>query len=80
MSISPAGYRQGHQVTSSSETRGKRLLFRSWHRGTRESDLILGHFADAQLGGFDEAELDRYEALVTGSRAGLCRRRSMTTT
>jgi len=51
-------------VTSSSEIRRKRLLFRSWHRGTRESDLILGRFADAHLAGFDEHRLDRYEALL----------------
>lgn len=51
-------------MTSSSEIRRKRLLFRSWHRGTRESDLILGRFADEHLAGFDEAQLDRYEALL----------------
>jgi antitoxin CptB len=51
-------------VTSPSEIRRKRLLFRSWHRGTRESDLILGRFADTHLAGFDEAQLDRYEALL----------------
>ncbi len=46
------------------EIRRKRLLFRSWHRGTREADLILGSFAEAHLAGFDEARLDRYEALL----------------
>ena len=51
-------------MTSPSEIRRKRLLFRSWHRGTRESDLILGRFADAHLSGFDEAQLDYYEALL----------------
>ena len=51
-------------MTASSEIRRKRLLFRSWHRGTREADLILGRFADAHLAGFDEAQLDRYEALL----------------
>ncbi len=51
-------------MTSSSEIRRKRLSFRSWHRGTRESDLILGRFADGHLAGFDEAQLDRYEALL----------------
>ena len=51
-------------MTSSSETRRKRLSFRSWHRGTRESDLILGRFADAHLAGFDAGQLDRYEALL----------------
>ena len=49
---------------SSSEIRRKRLLFRSWHRGTREADLILGSFADAYLAGFDAVQLDRYEALL----------------
>jgi antitoxin CptB len=58
------GTAKGTDVTSSSEIRRKRLLFRSWHRGTRESDLILGRFADAHLAGFDETQLDRYEALL----------------
>src|SRR5207244_12730554 len=60
----PRGYRQGDEMTLSSEIRRKRLSFRSWHRGTRESDLILGRFADAHLAGFDEVQLDRYEALL----------------
>jgi len=51
-------------VSSSSDIRRKRLSFRSWHRGTRESDLILGRFADAHLAGFDKKQLDRYEALL----------------
>jgi antitoxin CptB len=46
------------------ELRRKRLVFRSWHRGTRESDLILGSFAEAHLAAFDDAQLDRYEALL----------------
>ena len=44
--------------------RRKRLLFRSWHRGTREADLILGSFAEQHLAGFDEARLDHFEALL----------------
>jgi antitoxin CptB len=51
-------------VSSSTEIRRKRLSFRSWHRGTRESDLILGRFADTHLVGFDAAQLERYEALL----------------
>ena len=51
-------------MTSSPEIRRKRLSFRSWHRGTQESDLILGRFADAHLAGFDDGQLDRYEALL----------------
>src|SRR6266852_1658079 len=46
------------------DIRRKRLRFRSWHRGTREADLLLGSFADANLAQFDEARLDRYETLL----------------
>jgi len=51
-------------MTASPTSVRKRLLFRSWHRGTREADLILGSFAEANLGRFDEGRLDRYEALL----------------
>jgi antitoxin CptB len=42
----------------------KRLKFRSWHRGTREMDLLLGRFADGRLGGFDGPGLRAYAALL----------------
>ena len=71
ISISQQGYRQEHLLTSSSDIHRKRLLFRSWHRGTRESDLILGRFADAHLAGFDAGQLDRYEALLECSDVDL---------
>jgi antitoxin CptB len=44
--------------------RRKRLKYRSWHRGTKEMDLLLGPFADACLDGFGAAELREYEALL----------------
>jgi len=40
--------------------RRNRLLFKSWHRGTQESDLILGRFADAHLADLDSAQLERF--------------------
>src|SRR5947208_16451295 len=46
------------------DIRRKRLLFRAWHRGTREADLILGSFAESHLAGFDAAQLERSEALL----------------
>lgn len=46
------------------EIRRKRLLFRSWHRGTKEADLLLGSFAERHLAGMSEAQLDTYEALL----------------
>jgi len=44
--------------------RRKRLRFRSWHRGTRELDLLLGRFADRHMASLTSQQLDRYEALI----------------
>lgn len=49
------------------ENTRKKLIFRSWHRGTREIDLLLGRFADAHLPGFDAGELQQYEDLLVNS-------------
>jgi antitoxin CptB len=46
------------------DDRRKRLLFRCWHRGTREMDLILGRFADAEIAGLPDEELDQLEHLI----------------
>ena len=46
------------------EIRCRRLAFRSWHRGTRELDLMFGPFADTRLADYDEAALDQYEDLL----------------
>ncbi|QOF71825.1 succinate dehydrogenase assembly factor 2 [Aminobacter sp. SR38] len=46
------------------DTRRRKLLFRSWHRGMREMDLILGSFADANIDRLSDAELDLYEVLL----------------
>lgn len=44
--------------------RRKRLLFRCWHRGTREMDLILGRFADAHITELTDQEMDDLENLM----------------
>jgi antitoxin CptB len=46
------------------DDRRKRLLFRCWHRGTREMDLILGRFADAEIGNLADTELSELEHLL----------------
>jgi antitoxin CptB len=46
------------------EARLKRMAMRSWRRGTKEMDLVLGPYADTQLGTMSLAELDAYDALL----------------
>jgi antitoxin CptB len=46
------------------DIRRKRLLFRCWHRGTREMDLLLGRFADAEIATLSDPELDELERLL----------------
>lgn len=53
------------------DIRRKRLLFRSWHRGTNEVDRLLGTFAERHLGDLSEAQLERYEALLENDDASL---------
>jgi len=49
------------------DKRRQRLKFRSWHRGTREMDLLLGSFADAYLEDLTADELSQYEAIMEES-------------
>ena len=51
-------------MTETRDTRIKRLRMRSWRRGIKEMDLILGGFADAELADLDGAALDDYERLL----------------
>ncbi|WP_295073760.1 succinate dehydrogenase assembly factor 2 [Tabrizicola sp.] len=46
------------------EARLKRMAMRSWRRGTKEMDLVLGPFADAHLAGLSEADLQTYDVLL----------------
>jgi antitoxin CptB len=46
------------------DPRRRRILFRAWHRGIREMDLIMGRFADAAIGSMTKAELDDFERLI----------------
>ena len=46
------------------DDRRKRLLFRCWHRGTREMDLILGRFAETAIASLTDDELAELERLI----------------
>ena len=46
------------------ENRIKRLKMRSWRRGIKEMDLVLGPYSDTQLTGLSEAQILLYDALL----------------
>lgn len=51
-------------MSETHEARIKRMKMRSWRRGIREMDLILGPYADAKLEGFETAQLDLFDRLL----------------
>ncbi len=52
------------RTTDSLNPRQRRALFRAWHRGRREMDLLLGPFADARIDSLTGEQMDQFEALM----------------
>jgi antitoxin CptB len=46
------------------DTRRRRLLFRATHRGTHETDLLVGGFVAARIHALTPAEMDALEAVM----------------
>ncbi len=46
------------------DVRRRRILYRAWHRGMQEMDIVMGSFADAELVAMNDHELDVFEALL----------------
>ena len=46
------------------QARLKRMSMRSWRRGTKEMDLVLGPYADVHLATMGEATLALYDAML----------------
>ena len=51
-------------MSETHEHRLKRMRMRSWRRGTKEMDLILGPFADRMLAGMTVEELDLFDEML----------------
>jgi len=51
-------------MSETPEARIKRMKMRSWRRGIREMDLILGPYADATLASLNVAELDLFDQML----------------
>lgn len=46
------------------DTRLKQIYYRSFYRGCKETDILLGEFAKTELESLSEDELDLYEHLL----------------
>lgn len=57
----------GTSAQAERDPRLKRILFRCWHRGMKEMDLLLGGFANAQIDTLSEEELRELEHLMTAN-------------
>jgi antitoxin CptB len=55
------------------DPRRRRILVRAWRRGIREMDLVIGGFADAEIAGLNDAELDQLEELMAEEDADILR-------
>jgi antitoxin CptB len=53
------------------DARRRKLLFRAWRRGVRETDLIVGRFADVYIDKFDATALNDFERLIEVPNAEL---------
>lgn len=51
-------------MTETAEARLKRMRMRSWRRGTKEMDMVLGPWADQHLSGLSPERLDLYDRLL----------------
>jgi len=51
-------------MSETAQDRLRRLRMRSWRRGMKETDLILGRYADATLETLGDEALDAWEALL----------------
>lgn len=47
------------------DPRRKKILFRCWHRGMKEMDLLLGGFAKEHIDVLNDGELDELEHILT---------------
>jgi len=46
------------------EKRIKKMLYRSWYRGNKETDKILGGFAKKHINELNDIEIDEFEQVL----------------
>lgn len=64
MTLTPQILAPAPRADETPEDRLKRMTMRSWRRGIKEMDMILGPWADLHLAGLDPETLDLYDRLL----------------
>ena len=44
-----------------------KVLYQSWHRGCKETDLILGDYATTSISNFSQDKFEQYKKLILES-------------
>lgn len=57
--------KERHAANEEPDHRLKRLRIRSWRRGTKEMDLILGRWSDVHLATLEDGDIEVYDALLS---------------
>lgn len=52
------------EPSTSLDPRRRRLLYRATHRGTRETDILIGGYVASHIGAMGEAELGLLQTLL----------------
>lgn len=56
----------GSRVDNSKlNTRQRKLVFRAWHRGIREMDLVFGQYVDAHITKLDDRAMEELEYIMS---------------
>lgn len=55
---------QEHFTPASRDLEVKKLRYHSWHRGCKETDVLLGKFADKYLALFTDEEIVAYKVFL----------------
>jgi len=53
-----------NRTSADLDPRRRRILFRAWHRGIREMDLVFGQFTEAEIALLDDSGLDELETIM----------------
>lgn len=53
-----------NRTSADLDPRRRRILFRAWHRGIREMDLVFGQFTEAEIALLDDRGLDELETIM----------------